>query len=163
MTIRFFSLFLLIAALAVGCKKNDDITTPGICEEGLISVEEYAAADTITYTELNSTGLLYRITDPGEAEKPTLQSSVTANYRGFVTNGRVFDQTQGRGPATFPLSRVIQGWQLGVPLVGKGGKIRLLIPAELGYGSAGSCQQGVCSICPDSDLVFDIELVSFTN
>lgn len=164
LTIRYFALLLLINVLTYGCNNDDDnITSPGTCEEGLVSLEDYAAADTFTYIELDNTGLLYHITDPGTAERPTLQSSVTANYTGFVTNGRVFDETRGRSPATFPLSGVIRGWQLGVPLIGEGGEIRLLVPSELGYGSAGSCRLGQCTICPDSDLVFDIELLSFSN
>ena len=163
MTYRLSALLLFLCLFAAGCIKDEDPITPGTCETGLIPVEEYAAADTFTYTELDNTGMLYYISDSGSVARPTLQSSVTANYRGLVTNGRIFDQTAGRGPATFPLAGVIRGWQLGVPLIGAGGRIRLLIPSELGYGSAGACQQNVCSICPDSDLVFDIELVSFTN
>ncbi|MBB4080562.1 FKBP-type peptidyl-prolyl cis-trans isomerase [Lewinella aquimaris] len=164
MRFRFPVLLLVLVGLLSGCSKDDEITTPTVCEEGLTSVAVFAASDTLTYTELDDTGMLYHITDPGTAERPTLQSTVTAHYRGFVTNGRVFDQTTpSTGPVDFPLSGVIQGWQLGVPLIGKGGKIRLLIPASLGYGSTGSCRMGVCTICPDSDLVFDIELVDFTN
>ncbi|MGB3799857.1 MAG: FKBP-type peptidyl-prolyl cis-trans isomerase [Lewinella sp.] len=137
--------------------------TPRVCEEGIISVEEFAAADSLTYTELNNTGLYYYIRDSGSVERPVLADSVEANYTGFITNGRIFDQTTtATGTRTFPLSGVIQGWQLGVPLVGRGGQIRLLIPSELAYGSRGNCNQlGQCSICPDSDLVFDIEVVDF--
>ncbi|THH34992.1 FKBP-type peptidyl-prolyl cis-trans isomerase [Neolewinella litorea] len=161
MTLRLISPLLLVLLMA-GCSKDQDATNPPVCEEGLISVEAYAAADTVTYTELDETGLLYRILEPGSAERPTLSSEVTVNYVGSVTNGRVFDQSRN-GPVTFPLSNLIKGWQLGIPLVGRGGKIRLLIPSGLGYGSQGSCRFGQCSICPDSDLVFDIELVDFAG
>lgn len=161
---HFRSLFplLLILVFAAGCLEERENPTPQVCEEGLISVEAYAAADTTTYTELDDTGLLYYITEPGSAEKPDLNSEVTVNYVGAVTNGRIFDRSSN-GAVTFPLTNLIKGWQLGIPLVGRGGKIRLLIPSELGYGSQGSCRFGQCTICPDSDLVFDIELVDFTD
>ena len=154
----FFSLILLLA-----CSNDDEDVALAVCEEGLLSVEEFAAADSLAYTELNNTGLYYYIWDSGSVERPVVTDSVSANYVGFVTNGRIFDRTTSdRGPVDFRLSRVIEGWKLGVPLIGRGGQIRLLIPAELGYGSQGSCDAlGRCSICPDSDLVFDIELVDF--
>ena len=155
--------FLFSLLFLASCGNDDEEIQPGLCEDGLISVAEFAAADTLSYTELDNTGLLYYISDSGSVDRPVLTDSVTANYVGFVTNGRIFDQTTPtRGPVGFPLGGVIEGWQLGVPLIGKGGVIRLLIPAELGYGSRGSCDPfGRCSICPDSDLVFDIELVDF--
>ncbi|NJB87576.1 FKBP-type peptidyl-prolyl cis-trans isomerase [Lewinella marina] len=162
MSFRIFLPFLCFTVLASGCLKDDDPITPSVCEEGLISVDAYAAADTFTYTELDDTGLLYHISAPGSTEKPTVNSGVTVNYVGAVTNGRVFDRS-ANGPVSFPLSNLIEGWKLGLPLIGRGGKIRLLIPSELGYGSRGSCSFGQCSICPDSDLVFDIELVDFNG
>jgi FKBP-type peptidyl-prolyl cis-trans isomerase len=59
-------------------------------------------------------------------------------------------------PATFPLSHVIEGWQKGVPGMKVGGTRRLIIPAAQAYGSSSPS----ASIPPNSDLVFDIELVS---
>ena len=84
--------------------------------------------------------------------------TVTANYTGALAkNGVVFDSSIPRGePATFPLSGVIKGWQEGVPGMKVGGKRRLIIPASLGYGEAGSPPK----IGPNEPLVFDIELIS---
>jgi len=157
------SLFVIL--FLTGCLgDDDDVTTPGVCEAGLVSGEEFAAADTITYTELDDTGLLYRIEEPGTEEKVELSDTLVVAYRGAVTNGRVFDQTASGNPARFPLSGLIEGWKLGLPLVGEGGKIRLLIPSELGYGSRGSCNSlGRCEICPDSDLIFDIEVIDIVE
>ena len=83
--------------------------------------------------------------------------TVTAQYTGALAkNGVVFDSSISRGqPATFPLSGVIQGWQEGVPGMKVGGKRRLIIPASLGYGEAGSPPK----IGPNEPLVFDIELI----
>lgn len=164
---NFLALLFLsfITVTLVGCLgSDDDATTPRVCEEGLISVEEFAAADTLSYTELDDTGLLYYIEEPGTGDKAQITDSLVFAYRGAVTNGRVFDQRPVDNPLRFKLNRLIQGWQLGIPLIAEGGKIRLLIPSELGYGERGSCNSlGQCSICPSSDLVFDIELIEIVD
>ncbi len=163
---RSLSFLLPLLAFLTGCSGNDDDQiTQDQCLTTYPTLQEFAAADTFTYTELNNTGLMYYIADSGSVEKPVLTSTVTANYVGYTTDGEVFDQTTtASGPATFPLRGVIEGWQLGVPLIGTGGTIRLLIPSDLAYGSRGQQDQfGNYGICPDVDLVFDIELVSFRN
>jgi len=81
--------------------------------------------------------------------------TVTIHYTGaLASDGSVFDSSLSGEPATFPLGNLIQGWQQGIPGMSVGGKRRLYIPAELGYGASGSGS----SIPPDSDLIFDIEL-----
>ncbi len=82
---------------------------------------------------------------------------VTAHYTGALAkDGTIFESSFDSGqPATFPLDNVIQGWQEGVPGMKEGGERRLIIPAALAYGESGSA-----SIPPNSDLVFDIVLVS---
>lgn len=90
-----------------------------------------------------------------EAKK---DSEVEAHYTGALAkDGTIFESSHDRGePATFPLNRVIQGWQQGVPGMKEGGKRRLIIPASLAYGENGSPPK----IGPNEPLVFDIELVS---
>lgn len=165
MSLRTILYVLPVLALFAACGFDDDQPTPSGCAEQNPTLEEFAASDTVTYDELGNSGLLYYIVDSGGVERPTISSRVTANYTGFFTNGNIFDgTTAASGPATFPLANVIEGWQLGVPLIGEGGKIRLLLPSNLAYGTNGNCDRfGRCSICPDTDLVFDIELVSFTG
>lgn len=164
---HLIALFFAVSFLSLaGCLgDDDDVTTPSVCEEGLISVEEFAAADTAySYTELDDTGLLYHIIEPGTGDKVKVSDTLIVAYRGTVTNGRLFDSRPADNPARFPLSGLIEGWKLALPLVAEGGKIRLLIPAQLAYGSRGSCNAfGQCSICPDSDLVFDIEVIDIVN
>jgi peptidylprolyl isomerase len=92
----------------------------------------------------------------GEGAEALEGDTVTVHYTGYLENGQVFDSSVTRGqPAPFPLSRVILGWQEGVPGMKVGGQRRLIIPPELAYGEAG--QQG---IPPNATLTFDIELVS---
>ena len=69
-------------------------------------------------------------------------------------DGSVFDETKDK-PATFPLKRLIMGWQIGVPLCKVGGKIKIIIPSNLGY----SIRTRAAKIPPNSILVFEIEVV----
>ena len=163
----FFRLSILLpfVLLIAACGNDDEEITLEPCDSETMSIEEFAAADTLTYTQLNNTGLYYYISDSGDTERPTIESTVVAHYRGFFTDGQIFDQTTAaNGPVQFPLTNVIEGWQLGVPLIGEGGEIRLLIPYELAYGTDPQYDRlGRCVIPAESDLVFDIVLVSFTE
>jgi FKBP-type peptidyl-prolyl cis-trans isomerase len=92
----------------------------------------------------------------GDEVKPG--ATVTAHYTGAVAStGKIFESSKDSGqPATFPLGNVIKGWQEGVPGMKVGGTRRLIIPASLAYGEAGSPPK----IGPNEPLVFDIELIS---
>jgi peptidylprolyl isomerase len=85
-------------------------------------------------------------------------ATITAHYTGaLVTNGIIFQSSHDFGqPATFGLHQVIAGWTQGVPGMKVGGTRRLVIPAAMAYGS----RSPSANIPPDSDLVFDIELVA---
>jgi FKBP-type peptidyl-prolyl cis-trans isomerase FkpA len=81
--------------------------------------------------------------------------TITIHYRGWLLDGTVFDSSENRGqPSTFPLDGLIEGWKQGIPGMKEGGTRRLYIPAALAYGSAGRP-----NIPPDSDLVFEIQLI----
>lgn len=81
---------------------------------------------------------------------------VNVHYRGTLLNGKEFDSSYKRGEAIeFPLSDLIVGWQKGIPGMKVGGKRKLTIPWQMGYGERGSPP----SIPPKSDLIFEIELL----
>jgi peptidylprolyl isomerase len=98
------------------------------------------------------TGLSYKILKPGTgSQHPEATSSVTVNYSGWTTDGKLFDSTYERHePATFRLNRVIAGWTEGLQLMVEGEKCRFWIPEALAYAGNGPVS---------GDLVFDIELV----
>jgi len=113
----------------------------------------------ITTPQERTTDSGLRITDlvVGEGAEATTGQNVVVNYRGTLENGTEFDKSYGRGPFTFPLGagRVIRGWDEGVAGMKVGGKRKLVIPPDLGYGSRGA--GGV--IPPDATLIFEVELV----
>lgn len=85
-------------------------------------------------------------------------ATITAHYTGALcADGTIFQSSHDFGDAiTFPLSGVIAGWTKGVPGMKIGGIRRLVIPANMAYGS----QSPARNIPANSDLVFDIELVA---
>ncbi len=93
----------------------------------------------------------------GDGEVCPEGATITAHYTGALCkNGIIFQSSHDMGQAiTFPLSGVIAGWTQGVPGMKVGGMRRLVIPAEMAYGSGSPAP----NIPPNSDLVFDIELV----
>lgn len=103
-------------------------------------------------------GLHYVVVKPGDGKKhPKWGQAVTVHYTGSLMNGKIFDSSVNRGPVTFTIGEVIEGWNEGLQLMSKGEKVTMIIPPELGYGTQG--YPGV--IPPNSYLVFDVELISF--
>ena len=98
------------------------------------------------------TGIVYLIQDPGNGVRATSdRDTVRVNYRGTLIDGTEFDKNDD---ITFPLNRVISGWTEGMKLVGEGGKITLVLPAELAYG-----ERGPANIGANATLIFDVDLL----
>lgn len=97
----------------------------------------------------------------GDGEEVKPGATVTAHYTGALAkDGTIFQSSHDSGePVEFPLDGVIAGWTEGVPGMKVGGKRRLLIPAAKAYGE----QSPSANIPPNSDMVFDIEMVSVKN
>ena len=100
-------------------------------------------------------GIFYKIIAEGNGKQVLLTDTITAFYKGALLNGTVFDETKDH-PASFPLNRLIKGWQLALPLIKEGGKIRLILPSAKAYGIRSRSPK----IPPNSVLVFDIEVKS---
>ena len=148
---RFFFCCLMAGALltANGCKDEDQ----GEIDRAIIL--NYIATNNLTAVEHES-GIFHVITVPGTGGSPTLSSNVKVKYRGYFTDNVTFDETTGNNTIEFPLQNLIEGWQIAIPLLQKGGKGTFLIPSELGYGS--NPPPGIPS---NAVLIFDIELVDF--
>jgi FKBP-type peptidyl-prolyl cis-trans isomerase FkpA len=115
-------------------------------------ITEYLAKNNLTAVK-TSTGLHYIITEEGTGKQPTLESNITVTYKGSLTNGTVFDQSKTN--VTFPLKRLIAGWQEALPLFKEGGSGILYVPAHLGYGA-----DKVQNIPAGSVLIFEIKLIT---
>ena len=105
-----------------------------------------------------SSGLEYTDEVIGTGAQPQRGDTVTVHYSGYLDDGTKFDSSLDRGrPFDFQIGvgQVIKGWDEGVSTMQVGGKRRLLIPSELGYGSRGA--GGV--IPPNARLTFDVELL----
>jgi peptidylprolyl isomerase/FKBP-type peptidyl-prolyl cis-trans isomerase FkpA len=105
-----------------------------------------------------STELIIEELGIGEGAEATSGKEVTVHYTGWLTDGTKFDSSKDRSqPFSFPLGagHVIKGWDQGVVGMKEGGKRKLTIPAELGYGARGA--GGV--IPPNAVLVFEVELL----
>lgn len=99
-----------------------------------------------------ASGLAYKALKEGVgARHPRPSSTVTVNYTGWTTDGKMFDSSIVHGePATFPLDQVIAGWTEGLQLMTEGGKMRFWIPEKLAYKGERA---------PYGTLVFDVELI----
>lgn len=109
--------------------------------------------------QVTPSGLQYRAVRrvAGNAPRPLLTDEVTVHYRGVLIDGSEFDNSYNRGrPATFPLSKVVRGWQEALPMMRVGEQWELAVPSALGYGLRGQPDGG---IPPGATLLFTIELI----
>ena len=119
-----------------------------------MSQDEIENEDTVT----TPSGLQYTELAEGGGEAAQAGNNVSVHYTGWLTDGTKFDSSVDRNqPFQFPLGagRVIAGWDEGVCGMKVGGKRKLTIPSDLGYGPTGA--GGV--IPPNATLVFEVELL----
>src|SRR6185369_17648053 len=133
-------LLSVIAALIIGCA----VTLSGCGHK--------TGAEVTT-----STGLKYVDEGIGTGEKPRLGKTVVVHYTGTLTDGTKFDSSVDRGqPFEFRIGTgsVIRGWDEGILSMQVGGKRKLIVPPDLGYGA-----QAKNKIPPNSTLIFEVELL----
>ena len=146
---KILPLAVALILMISSCSKKTDQT-----ETDDQIIKDYLTSKNLTATK-DASGLYWIMTVEGTGAKPTTASTVEVKYKGSLINGTVFDQTATDKTFTYPLSGLIMGWQIGIPLMKVGGKATLFIPSKLGYGRE---NQGV--IPPNSVLIFDIELIN---
>lgn len=155
---QILTLSLAILPFIFGaCKKSND-NGCGYSESGIVApasevatLQAWVNANHPAAVQ-HSSGLFYEITNNGSGSAPSICSTVTVKYSGYLTNGTKFDENLAG--ASFILGKLIPGWQKGLPLIKKFGTINLYIPPSLGYGS-----NTVGTIPPNSILVFAIQLM----
>lgn len=137
----------IILTANISCTKGDDF------DEQIKQINDFVAKKNWTVSEIISEGVYVVVDLEGGAEKPTFESTLTINYKGYYYDEQVFDENPA---AKFELANVIRGWQLGIPRFGKGGKGKLLITSDKGYGS-----NPPFGLRPNVLLIFEIEILDF--
>ncbi len=145
----------------VGCGKSNTTATT-TCTPTPVSTDSsallnFASANSITPTK-DASGMYYQIMSVGSGTSyPNGNSLVEVTYKGTLLNGTVFDSTAAGKTASFYLYQLIAGWQIGLPKIKAGGRIKLLIPSALAYGCTGAG-----TIIPaNTPIYFDMTLVGF--
>jgi FKBP-type peptidyl-prolyl cis-trans isomerase FkpA len=150
-SMRIIAMVLLLLGFVVtGCTDNGCKPVKPETEEPQITA--YAAANGITATK-HMSGMYYQIVTPGSGPTPNINSKVFVTYTGKRLDNTVFDQSAS--VVSFNLSSLVEGWQVGLPLIKKGGQIRLIVPSSMAYG----CTGVPGTIPSNSVLYFDIQLI----
>ena len=142
-------LFLLVGAFS-SCKKELSPEKQAAKDNSLIV--DFVAKNSILATK-HSSGIYYQVITPGTGPLVSVNNTVYVNYEGKLLNGSTFDKSSST--VNFLLSGVIAGWQIGIPLIKKGGKIRLIIPSGLAYAN----RSPSAAIPKNSVLDFTVELI----
>ena len=145
-----YALFALVLTLFVSCTKDKETDYVAQNDQEIIA---YIAKNKLNAKKSDS-GLYYVINETGTGAQPTQTSSVKVAYKGYFTNGSVFDESKSEG-TSFSLQEVIKGWTEGIAYFKEGGSGILLVPAHLGYGN-----NDYYTIPGGSVLVFEVKLIS---
>lgn len=145
-----YTLLAIALIFFTSCGKDDSIDYVTKNDE---EIQTYITDNNLNAEKSNS-GLYYVVDNPGSGTQPIYTNNVTVAYKGYFTNGTVFDQSDPEG-ISFNLQQVIVGWTEGITYFKEGGSGKLLIPAHLGYGN-----RNYNGIPGGSVLIFDINLIS---
>lgn len=153
---RFLLFSLLLVMSVAGCSKHETGCTPVKPEAEEQQIKTYVAKDSIDATR-HSSGIYYEIVKPGSGSTPARSSTITVGYTGKFLNGHIFDQNTSY---TRKLDGLIEGWQIGIPLIKKGGRIKLVIPSAYGYGCNPAKYGESDVIIPGNSVLFyDVDLI----
>lgn len=121
-------IFTFCASLIfISCQKD-------IAEKDNETIQEYLSDNQLESVK-DQSGVYIVYEDEGNNNKPNILNYVTVHYEGSYLDGEVFDSSLGSNPISGYLSNFINGWKIGMPYFGEGGKGLILIPSGLAYGS----------------------------
>ncbi|WP_282038834.1 FKBP-type peptidyl-prolyl cis-trans isomerase [Saccharicrinis aurantiacus] len=171
LTPLFFT--LLTVGIFTSCKKDtpnnpwDDYDLEEQLKIDAKIIEDYIAENDIdaenvavenSEGEAVETGIYVAVTDSSHSEVyPNSDSLVEVKYKGYFTNGDVFEDT-GDESIKFLLGQVIVGWRIGFTAVAEGDKATIIIPSPYAYGPVGAGPIG-----PNEVIIFDVELIKVSN
>ena len=157
--ILFISICVGLFMYAMSCQKS----SPGYysCSDlppakDSAALLQFASNHGIT-ASLDTTGLYFQIIDTGTGSKPVSTSKIYVSYTAELMDGTIFDSVSNALNTGWVLNQLIYGWQIGLPKIREGGRIKLLVPSMFGYGCNGS---GDGRVPKDAPLYFDVTLVS---
>jgi peptidylprolyl isomerase len=172
---NIFCAFLLVSALN-SCNKSDSktggpdtlppIATPGAQEQAPVQTIEISKPKITPGkhgdTTVTASGLMYIDAKVGNGPMPKVGQTITVNYTGKLTDGKIFDSNvdPSKGhvkpfETKIGVGQVIKGWDEGMLTMKVGGKRKLIVPSDLGYGAQGMG----ADIPPNATLIFDVELL----
>ena len=150
---RLLLFLVLISGLTLSCEEQ--LTQS---ERDLNTIREYIEDNNLNALE-HSSGLYYFFTQDGTgSEMPSPIATVEVKYKGYFTDGEIFDQSPGENTVELSLPNTILAWRIGIPLMTKGSKATFIVPSGLGYGFFGSGP-----VPPNTVILFDVELVNFSG
>jgi FKBP-type peptidyl-prolyl cis-trans isomerase len=120
-------------------------------EEDAAFLKENAKNDSVIVLE---NGLQYKVLAEGTGISPEISDTVNVKYTGTLTDGSTFDSSRDK-PVKMLLSRMIKGWQEGLPLMKEGARYKFYIPFDLAYGDSGRFA--------GKTLIFDVELINVSK
>ena len=158
--VRFLALasVVLLCAPTLACAKKTEPAAQYDLSAGANQkfLADYAAKPGVFKTQ---DGLQYRVLKAGTGKSPqSADDTVTVSYKGWLINGKVFDQTKNGQTADFPAGQLIPGWVEALSLMKEGDTWELVVPSDLGYGPDGAGDD----IPPNQTLVFDMTLLKVT-
>jgi FKBP-type peptidyl-prolyl cis-trans isomerase FkpA len=158
MKIKYLFIAFVLAVFAFSSCKRETVNDPQKqLEIDEVRIKEFISKNNIPAIR-HTSGLYYQILEPGVGTLVyTANTSISAKYTLRLINGSTVPN-QPSDPINFNLGGVITGWQIGIPLIQKGGKIRLIVPSGYAYGP-----QARSGIPSNSVLDFDVELVDAKN
>lgn len=145
-------LWIGVAAVALAAGGLAWAGQQGVAPSPVAFLAQNAKADGVVTTE---SGLQYKILSDGTGPSPTTADVALVGYKGTLLDGTVFDENP---QAPMPVDGVVPGFSEGLQKMKKGGKYRLWIPPQLGYG-----EQAAGPIPAGSVLVFDVTLHDFKS